>query len=73
VDRVIEKKFWNKKRILTIVGVVGDVIHDPYDRAPRRTFYVPYQQAPALWMDIGVRTAGDPLNTAPAVTVAIRP
>ena len=30
--------------------------------------YVPYQQAPALWMDIGVRTAGDPLRVAPAVT-----
>jgi putative ABC transport system permease protein len=57
---------------MTIVGVVGDVIHSPYDRAPRRTLYVPYQQAPALWMDIGVRTAGDPLRLAPAVTAAIR-
>jgi putative ABC transport system permease protein len=34
--------------------------------------YGPYQQAPALWMDIGVRTAGDPLRVAPAVTAAIR-
>jgi len=25
VDRVIEKKFWNKKRILTIAGIVGIV------------------------------------------------
>src|SRR5579864_7547860 len=57
---------------MTIVGVVGDVVHNPYDRAPRRTFYVPYQQAPALWMDIGVRTAGDPLQVAPAVMAAIR-
>ena len=57
---------------MTIVGVVGDVMHNPYDREPRRTFYVPYQQAPALWMDIGVRTAGDPLSLAPAVTAAIR-
>jgi putative ABC transport system permease protein len=57
---------------MTIVGVVGDVMHDPYDRVPRRTFYVPYQQAPALWMDIGVRTAGDPLSLAAAVTAAIR-
>jgi HlyD family secretion protein len=23
VDRVIEKKFWNKKRILTILGIVA--------------------------------------------------
>ena len=57
---------------MTIVGVVGDVVHNPYDRVPRQTFYVPYQQSPALWMDIGVRTAGDPLLAAPAVTAAIR-
>lgn len=25
MDRVIEKKFWNKKRILTIAGIVGIV------------------------------------------------
>lgn len=57
---------------ITIVGVVGDVIHNPYEREPRRTIYVPYQQAPALWMDIGVRTSGDPMALAPAVTAAIR-
>jgi len=57
---------------MTIVGVVGDVVHDPYDRAPRRAIYVPYRQAPMLWMDIGVRTAGDPMALAPAVTAAIR-
>jgi putative ABC transport system permease protein len=57
---------------MTIVGVVGDVVHNPYDRVPRQTLYLPYQQAPALWMDIGVRTAGDPLMAAPAVTAAIR-
>jgi putative ABC transport system permease protein len=57
---------------MTIVGVVGDVVHNPYERIPRQTFYLPYQQAPALWMDIGVRTAGDPLMAAPAVTAAIR-
>jgi putative ABC transport system permease protein len=57
---------------MTIVGVVGDVVHNPYDRAPRRTIYVPYRQAPMLWMDVGVRTAGDPMALAPAVTAAIR-
>ena len=57
-----------KKPWMTIVGVVGDVVHNAYDRQPRPTFYVPYQQAPATWMDIGVRTAGDPLRLAPAVT-----
>ncbi len=62
----------SKQPWMTIVGVVGDMVHDPYSREPRRMMYVPYQQAPALWMDIGVRTAGDPLRLAPAVTAAIR-
>jgi putative ABC transport system permease protein len=62
----------SKNPWLTIVGVVGDMVHNPYDREPRRTLYVPYQQAPALFMDIGVRTRGDPLRVAPAVTAAIR-
>jgi putative ABC transport system permease protein len=33
---------------MTIVGLVGDITHNIYDRDPRPTFYVPYQQAPAL-------------------------
>jgi putative ABC transport system permease protein len=57
---------------MTIVGVVGDVVHNPYDRQPRRALYVPYQQQPQTWMDIAVRTASDPLRLAPAVTAAIR-
>jgi putative ABC transport system permease protein len=62
----------SKKPWMTIVGVVGDMTHNVYDRAPRRAIYVPYQQEPALWMDIGVRTAGDPLLLAPSVSAAIR-
>ena len=57
---------------LTIVGVTGDIMQNPYDREPRRTIYVPFPQAPELWMDIGVRTAGDPLALAPAIGVAVR-
>jgi putative ABC transport system permease protein len=57
---------------MTIVGVVGDVVHNPYDRQPRRAFYVPFPQQPQAWMDIGVRTAGDPFQLAPAITAAIR-
>ena len=33
--------------------------------------YVPMAQAPQLYMDIGVRTAGDPLGVGPAVTAAV--
>jgi putative ABC transport system permease protein len=56
---------------MTIVGVVADQWHTAYERAPRPTFYVPSQQQPALWMDIGVRTTGDPLLIASAVISAI--
>jgi putative ABC transport system permease protein len=62
----------SKNPWMTIVGVVEDVRHDPYQREPRPTLYVADQQFPELWMDIGVRTAGDPLRLAPAVTAAIR-
>jgi putative ABC transport system permease protein len=61
----------SKSPWVTIVGVVGDVMHNPYDREPRRTIYVPLPQAPQLYMDIGVRGAGNPLAVAPAVTAAI--
>jgi putative ABC transport system permease protein len=62
----------SKSPWLTIVGVTGDIMHNPYDREPRRTIYVPFPQAPQLFMDIGVRTAGDPLALAPAVSAAVR-
>jgi putative ABC transport system permease protein len=61
----------SKNPWMTIVGVVGDITHNPYDREPRRTFYVPLAQSPQLFMDIGIRTAGDPLAVAPAVTAAV--
>ncbi len=57
---------------MTVVGVAGDMPHNPYDREPRRCLYVSYQQFPALWLDVGVRAAGDPLLLAPAVMGAIR-
>jgi len=57
---------------LTIVGVVGDVKQDVWDRDPRATLYVPFVQAPSRWMDIAVRTDKDPLLLARAVTAAVR-
>ncbi len=61
----------SKNPWMTIVGVTGDMPHDPYEREPRPTLYVSYQQAPALWMDVAVRTIGDPLRLARDVTSAI--
>jgi putative ABC transport system permease protein len=57
---------------ITIAGVAGDVTHDVFDRAPRAVLYVPYAQSPNRFMDIGIRTAGDPMRLVPAVSAAIR-
>jgi len=57
---------------LTVVGVVANYAHNPYDRTPRRMMFLPMAQSPTLWMDMGVRTAGDPLLMAPAVLAAVR-
>jgi putative ABC transport system permease protein len=57
---------------ITIVGVVGDILHDVYDRSPRAVLYVPYPQDPRLWMDVGIRTAGNPESIVPAVRAAVR-
>jgi putative ABC transport system permease protein len=62
----------SKQPWITVVGVVGDTTHDVFDRNPRSALYVPMAQYPRLWMDVAVRTAGDPLRLAPAVTAAIR-
>jgi len=56
---------------VTIVGVVDDILHSPYDREPRRTVYVPLQQAPSPWMDIAVRSTGNPLQSGRAVMAII--
>ena len=57
---------------VTIVGVAADIPQDFFEREPPGTLYVPFVQFPRLWMDIGVRTAGNPLLAVPAVTAAIR-
>ena len=40
---------------LTVVGVVGDVQHEIYDRSFRSILYLPYQQAPPHSLDVVVR------------------
>jgi predicted permease len=57
---------------MTIVGVVGNPVQSVFDRAPRRVLFVPFEQQPRTWMDLALRTSGDPLRVAPAVTAAIR-
>jgi len=55
----------------TIVGIVDDVPYNPYARSPRTVLYVPYTQGTRRFMDVAVRTHGDPLRFASAVRAAI--
>jgi putative ABC transport system permease protein len=62
----------SKSPWLTLAGVVGDMPYSPFERETRPMVFLPQSQAPQLWMDLGVRTAGDPLRVAPAILSAIR-
>ncbi len=53
---------------LTIVGVVGDIQYNWFDRDASPTLYVPYRQTARQVMQFAVRTRGN----APALTAAIR-
>jgi putative ABC transport system permease protein len=52
---------------LTIVGVVGDIKYDPYERKEPPPLYVSYHQAPHSYSYIAVRTEGEPTAFAPGV------
>jgi putative ABC transport system permease protein len=49
-----------------VVGVVGDVHYEPYDRQEIPAVYFPYQQSPADLVFLIMRTAGDPASYAAA-------
>jgi putative ABC transport system permease protein len=54
---------------VTVVGVVGDILHEIYDHSFRSILYLPYQQVPPRSMDFVARSRGDTgriLATAPA-------
>jgi putative ABC transport system permease protein len=56
---------------VTIVGMVADVPHEPFERGPNPVIYVPVEQFPQKYTDFGVRTTGDPRLVASAVVKAI--
>ena len=55
------------ERVVTIVGVVGDVRHGGLDQRPLPEVYLPASQTPraALTMTLALRVRSDPLRAAP--------
>jgi hypothetical protein len=56
---------------LTIVGVVADLRHDPFDKLPRITIYRPYAQQPDRYTSYFIRTSLEPLKLASAARAAM--
>jgi predicted permease len=56
-----------------IVGIVGDVVHEPLALKPNRDeFYTPYAQFTYSSRVVMVRTAGDPISMVPAIRRAVQ-
>jgi putative ABC transport system permease protein len=56
----------------TVVGIVGDVRQNGFDREPDEAVYVPQAVEPDHYTRLVARTAGDPMNFERAVRAAIR-
>ncbi len=61
----------SKSAFLTIVGVVGNLLHSEIAAQPEAEIYVPFAQAPDATMMLAVRTAGDPREARGPLTQAI--
>jgi putative ABC transport system permease protein len=56
---------------MTVVGVCGDVIHHWFAGRNSPAMYVPYRQAPSDYMNIVIRTTGEPETLASPVRSAL--
>ena len=70
----IGRQFTMWGRAVTIVGVVADSKYHALDESAQPYFYLPLKQtySASTGVALHVRTAGDPLNAAPAVREAMR-
>jgi putative ABC transport system permease protein len=57
---------------MTVVGVVGNVLSDRLEQAPRPMLYRPLTQASSLSMAIAIRSTGDPRRLAEPLARAVR-
>ena len=56
-----------------IVGIVGDVVHEPLDAGRNRNdFYTPYAQFTYASRQVMVRMAGDPMSALSEIRAAVR-
>jgi putative ABC transport system permease protein len=55
------------KHWLTVVGVVGDIQYQWWDKEPPPVLYQSYRQAPEGWATLAIRSHGDPLALIAAV------
>ena len=56
----------------TVVGVVGNVLSDRLEQAPRPMVFLPLTQTSSLSMAIAVRTSNDPKSLAEALARSVR-
>jgi putative ABC transport system permease protein len=57
---------------VSIVGVVGDIPYTALGREASPAVYLPFAQAPDREMDIGLRAAGDPAQTASQIRAVVK-
>jgi len=69
IDATVSKDSTDASRIVGIVGAVKD---RSLMRSPRPLIYHPALQAPRTFMNLVVRTAGDPLNLVPTIEHRVR-
>jgi putative ABC transport system permease protein len=66
-EEPIGKRIKTKTRVCEIIGVSGEVKQAGLDKPSEPEIFLPYQQAPYLFLQLAVRTMGDPLKMVAAI------
>jgi ABC-type antimicrobial peptide transport system permease subunit len=57
---------------ISVIGVSGDIVQEPNEKAPNPLLFVPYRQEQSEYMALLVRSAANPGPLASAVRVAVQ-
>jgi putative ABC transport system permease protein len=71
-DPIGKRVRWGDAEWMTIVGVAGDILHNPWERVPQPVMYQPYRQSTDRGVAFVLRTNSDPMSLLPDVKGAIR-